>query len=106
MAEIKSESVADFIPESLADLLRNQQPLDCRRDTHRTAKASATCVHRLDHGFLVWLTGCDRGGRSFRDLILEAVPVADGSATGNFVVDSAGRAHDHSARSSATTPKL
>ena len=26
MAEIKSESVADFIPESLADLLRNQQP--------------------------------------------------------------------------------
>jgi len=24
MAEIKSESVADFIPESLADLLRNQ----------------------------------------------------------------------------------
>ena len=26
MAEIKSESVADFIPESLADLLRNQHP--------------------------------------------------------------------------------
>ncbi len=25
MAEIKSESVADFIPESVADLLRNQQ---------------------------------------------------------------------------------
>jgi hypothetical protein len=24
MAEIKSESVADFIPESVADLLRNQ----------------------------------------------------------------------------------
>ena len=28
MAEIKSESVADFIPESVADLLRNQH---CRR---------------------------------------------------------------------------
>jgi ABC-type iron transport system FetAB permease component len=26
MAEIKSESVADFIPESVAGLLRNQQP--------------------------------------------------------------------------------
>ena len=25
MAEIKSESVVDFIPESVADLLRNQQ---------------------------------------------------------------------------------
>jgi hypothetical protein len=25
MAEIKSQSVADFIPESVADLLRNQQ---------------------------------------------------------------------------------
>src|ERR1700757_2791086 len=28
MAEIKSESVADFIPESVADLLRNQQARD------------------------------------------------------------------------------
>ncbi len=28
MAEIKSESVADFIPESVADLRRNQQPGD------------------------------------------------------------------------------
>jgi hypothetical protein len=27
MAEIKSESVADFVPESVADLLRNQQEL-------------------------------------------------------------------------------
>jgi hypothetical protein len=26
MAEIKSESVAGFIPESVADFLRNQQP--------------------------------------------------------------------------------
>jgi hypothetical protein len=28
MAEIKSESVADFIPESVADLLRNQHFAD------------------------------------------------------------------------------
>jgi len=27
MAEIKSESVADFIPESVAGLLRNQQQI-------------------------------------------------------------------------------
>jgi hypothetical protein len=29
MAEIKSESVADFIPESVADLLRNQHDNSC-----------------------------------------------------------------------------
>jgi hypothetical protein len=29
MAEIKSESVADFIPESVAGLLRNQQARSC-----------------------------------------------------------------------------
>jgi hypothetical protein len=35
MAEIKSESVADFIPESVADLLRNQHdPLPQRRQRH------------------------------------------------------------------------
>jgi hypothetical protein len=31
MAEIKSESVADFIPESVADFARNQQPLPHKR---------------------------------------------------------------------------
>jgi hypothetical protein len=41
MAEIKSESVVDFIPESVADLLRNQQTCPTRR---RTPTSGRSCV--------------------------------------------------------------
>ena len=35
MAEIRSESLADFIPESVADLLRNQQTCEFVQDCER-----------------------------------------------------------------------
>ena len=37
MAEIKSESVADFIPESVAGLLRNQQVIEAIRGEGTTS---------------------------------------------------------------------
>src|SRR5438874_896377 len=40
MAEIKSESVADFIPESVADLLRNQH------SDRRSIAITASCFDR------------------------------------------------------------
>jgi hypothetical protein len=40
MAEIKSESVADFIPESVAGLLRNQH--SCRSITSMSGRRPAT----------------------------------------------------------------
>jgi len=40
MAEIKSESVADFIPESVAALLRNQHSIP-------TGSAALTILHRM-----------------------------------------------------------
>jgi hypothetical protein len=53
MAEIKSESVADFIPESVADLLRNQQR-GCHFENYRAQDlriigraAPAPCGRRL-----------------------------------------------------------
>jgi hypothetical protein len=39
MAEIKSESAADFIPESVADFARNTQSADSRGDAGDLAAA-------------------------------------------------------------------
>jgi hypothetical protein len=44
MAEIKSESVADFFPESVADLLRNQHPPDGKADFHGDRGAAHPCI--------------------------------------------------------------
>jgi hypothetical protein len=42
MAEIKSESVADFIPESVADFARNQQAKDRGSQGHHAIDPDVT----------------------------------------------------------------
>jgi hypothetical protein len=46
MADITSERVADFIPESLADLLRNQHMRIPTMSAGRSDLMSATCSDR------------------------------------------------------------
>ena len=66
MAEIKSESVVDFIPESVADLLRNQQTCPTRRRTPRSGRSCVEVSGMLSERFrnCEYAATCPEGGNT------------------------------------------
>ena len=61
--------------DRLGDVLYDRRlrfPRECSREQWGVARDARQTI---DDRFLVRLTGCDRGGRRLRNLILEAIPV-------------------------------
>ena len=88
MAEIKSESVADFIPESVADLLRNQQ---LRQKTRFASIGLGVLNDRI--GF----RGADGFDQAARDASIIAYPRAETLLSRTVGIDITGRIRDASA---------
>jgi len=73
MAEIKSESVADFIPESVADLLRNQHSFAVSRSAPRDLAALTEASMSNIVNQLVMKTDVLRQADSHSEIILDWV---------------------------------